>query len=191
MAIESYGILSLVSANRSFLNKKRGIGVAMLRFLCSCGSELDHHGFMGEGRDGRGSVFEIIDGGVAVGAGRVHRAKRGVFVKHALLRLGALVEDERARQADPFAALHGAEFYFGVRGDLFCNGFAFARLDIQLALKDVHGAERPHARLVALDGRKIVRLGCLQKFINAVHGVSSSVFSLLYHARSVKASCRF
>ena len=151
--------------------------------------KFDNNRFVREGRNGCRGVLEVIDGGVAVGARRVHGAKRRVIIQHTLLRFKAIVEDERSCNADPFVALHGAEFHFGIRGDLLCYALAFARLDIQFALKQMHGAERPHARLVSFDGGKIVRFGGFQKFIDTVHGVSSSFF-LLYHARSAKASCR-
>ena len=89
---------------------------------------------MGEGRNGCRGVFEIIDGGIAVRPRRVHGAKRRV-IQHILLRFGAVIENERSGNADPFVALHGAEFHFGVGGDLLCYALAFARLDIQFALK--------------------------------------------------------
>ena len=125
---------------------------------------------MGEGRNGCRGVFEIIDGGIAVRPRRVHGAKRWVIIQHALLRFGAVIEDERSCNADPFVTLHGAEFYFGVRGDLLCYALAFTRLDIQFAFKQMYGAERPHARLGSFDGGKIVRFGGFQKFIDAIHG---------------------
>ena len=128
---------------------------------------------MGEGRNGCRGVFEIIDCGIAVRPRRVHGAKRRVVVQHALLRFGAVIEDEHSCNADPFVALHGAEFYLGVRGDLLCYALAFARLDIQFAFKQMDGAERPHARPVSLDGGKIVRFGGFQKFIDAVYSISS------------------
>ena len=90
---------------------------------------------MGEGRNGCRGVLEVIDGGVAVRPRRVHGAKRRVVIQHALLRFGAVIENERSGNADPFVALHGAELYFGVGFDLLCNALAFARLDIQFALK--------------------------------------------------------
>ena len=135
--------------------------------------KFNDNGFVRERRNGCRGVFEIIDGGVAVRPRRVHGAKRRVVAEHALLRFGAVVEDERSDNADPFVALHGAEFHLGVRGDLLCYALAFTRLDIQFAFKQMYGAERPHARLVSLDGGKIVRLGCFQKFIDAVHNISS------------------
>lgn len=153
--------------------------------------KFDDNRFVREGRDGCRGVLEIIDGGIAVRPRRVHGAKRRVIAEHALLRFGALVENERSGNTDPFVALHSAEFCFGIRGDLLCYALAFACLDIQFAFKHMYGAERPHARLIVFDGGKIVRFGGFQKFIDTVHGVSSSGFSLLYHARSVKASCRF
>ena len=128
---------------------------------------------MQKGRNGRRGVLEIIDGGIAVQPRRVHGAKRRVVAEHALLRLKAVVEDERSGNADPFVTLHGAEFHFGVCGDLLCYALAFTRLDIQFAFKQMYGAERPHARLVSLDGGKIVRFGCFQKFIDAVYNISS------------------
>lgn len=87
---------------------------------------------MGEGRNGCRGVFEIIDGGIAVRPRRVHFAKRRVVIQHALLRFGAVIENERSGNADPFVVFHGAEFHLGVRGDLLCYALAFARLDIQL-----------------------------------------------------------
>lgn len=133
--------------------------------------KFNDNGFVRERRNGCRGVFEIIDGGVAVRPRRVHGAKRRVVAEHALLRFGAVVEDERSRYADPFVALHGAKFHFGVGFDLFCNALAFACLDIQSALKQMDGAERPHMRLVAFNGGEIVRFGSFQKFIDAVHGV--------------------
>ena len=150
--------------------------------------KFDDNRFVRERRNGCRGVFEIIDGGIAVRPRRVHGAKRRVVAEHALLRFGAVIEDERSCNADPFVALHGAEFHLGVRGDLLCYALAFTRLDIQFAFKHMDGAERPHARLVSFDGGKIVCFGGFQKFIDTVHGVSSSDFSLLYHARSAKAS---
>ena len=94
--------------------------------------KFNDNGFVRERRNGCRGVFEIIDGGVAVRPRRVHGAKRRVVAEHALLRLGAVIEDERSCNADPFVALHGAQLYFGVRGDLLCYALAFARLDIQL-----------------------------------------------------------
>ena len=135
--------------------------------------KFDDNRFMGEGRNCCCGVFEIINGGVAVWPRRVHGAKGWVVVQTSLLRFGALVEDERSGNADPFDAFHGANLHFGVRGDLLCYALAFARLDIQFAFKHMYGAERPNARLVFLHGRKIVRLGGFQKFIDAVHGGSS------------------
>ena len=131
---------------------------------------------MREGRNDCRGVFEIIDGGIAVRPRRVHGAKRWVIIQHALLRFGAVIENERSGNADPFVAFHGAEFYFGVHGDLLCYALAFARLDIQFAFKQMGGAEWPHARLVSFDGGKIVRFGGFQKFIDAIHGGSSSGF---------------
>ena len=138
--------------------------------------KFNDNGFVRERRNGCRGVFEIIDGGVAVRPRRVHGAKRRVVAEHALLRFGAVVEDERSDNADPFVALHGAEFHLGVRGDLLCYALAFTRLDIQFAFKHMDGAERPHARLVSFDGGKIVRFGGFQKFIDAIHGVFSSGF---------------
>ena len=135
--------------------------------------KFNDNGFVRERRNGCRGVFEIIDGGVAVRPRRVHGAKRRVVAEHALLRFGAVVEDERSDNADPFVALHGAEFHLGVRGDLLCYALAFARLDIQFAFKQMDGAERPHARLDSFDGGKIVRFGGFQKFIDAIHGGSS------------------
>ena len=97
--------------------------------------KFDDNRFMGEGRNSRRGVLEVTDGGVAVRARYVHGAKRRVIAEHALLRFGALVENECSRNADPFVALHGAKFHLGVGLDLFCNALAFARLDIQFALK--------------------------------------------------------
>ena len=138
--------------------------------------KFNDNGFVRERRNGCRGVFEIIDGGVAVRPRRVHGAKRRVVAEHALLRFGAVVEDERSDNADPFVALHGAEFHLGVRGDLLCYALAFTRLDIQFAFKQMDGAERSHARLVSLDGGKMVRFGGFQKFTDAIHGVSSSGF---------------
>ena len=90
---------------------------------------------MREGRNDCRGVFEIIDGGIAVRPRRVHFAKRRVVIQHALLRFGAVIENERSGNADPFVALHRAYFHFGIRGDLLCYALAFARLDIQFALK--------------------------------------------------------
>ena len=153
--------------------------------------KFDNNRFVREGRNGCRGVLEVIDGGVAVGARRVHGAKRRVIIQHTLLRFKAIVEDERSCNADPFVALHGAKFHFGVGFDLLCNALAFARLDIQFALKQMDGAERPHARLVAFHGGEIVRFGSFQKFIDAVHGSPSSDFSSLYHANNAKASPQF
>ena len=141
--------------------------------------KFDNNRFVGEGRNGCRGVLEVIDGGVAVRARCVHGAKRGVVIQHTLLRLNAVIEDERSCNADPFVALHGAEFHLRVGFDLLCNALAFARLDIQFALKQMHGAERPHTWLVAFHGGEIVRFGSFQKFIDAVQGVSSSGFSSL------------
>ena len=137
------------------------------------GSELNDNRFVREGRNGCRGVFEIIDCGVTVRSRRVHGAKRRVVAEHALLRLGAVIENECSCNADPFVALHGAKFYLGVRGDLLCYALAFTRLDIQFAFKHMYGAERPHAWLVTFDGGKIVRFGGFQKFIDAIHGGSS------------------
>ena len=138
--------------------------------------KFDNNRFVREGRNGCRGVLEVIDGGVAVGARRVHGAKRRVIIQHTLLRLKAVVENECSRNADPFVALHGAKFHFGVGFDLLCNAFAFARLDIQFAFKQMYGAERPHARLVAFHGGEIVRFGSFQKFIDAVHGSPLQIF---------------
>ena len=131
---------------------------------------------MREGRNDCRGVFEIIDGGIAVRPRRVHGAKRWVIIQHALLRFGAVIENELSGNADPFIALHGAEFHLRVGGDLLCYALTFARLDIQFAFKHMYGAERPHARLVSLDGGKIVRFGGFQKSIDTIHGVSSLGF---------------
>ena len=88
--------------------------------------KFNDNGFVRERRNGCRGVLKIIDGGIAVRPRRVHGAKRRVVAEHALLRLGAVIEDERSCNADPFVALHGAEFYFGVRGDLLCYALAFA-----------------------------------------------------------------
>ena len=136
-------------------------------------SKLDYNRFVQKGRNGRRGVFEIIDGGVAVRPRCVHFAQRRVIIQHALLRFGAVIENERSCNANPFVALHGAEFYFGVRGDLLCYALAFARLDIQFAFKQMYGAERPHARLVSFDGGKIVCFDGFQKVIDLFHKYSS------------------
>ena len=164
--------------------KKRGIGIPMPRRLLYTFLKFDNNRFVREGRNGCRGVLDVIDGGVAVRPRCVHGAKRRVIIQHTLLRLKALVEDERSCYADPLVALHGAELYFGVGGDLLCNAFAFARLDVQFAFKQMYGAERPYARLVALNGGEIVRLGGFQKFIDAVQGVSSSYF---FHYITCKA----
>ena len=135
--------------------------------------KINNHRFMREGRNDCRGVFEIIGGGIAVRPRRVHFAKRRVIIQHALLRFSAVIENERSGNADPFIALYGAEFYFGVYGDLLCYALAFARLDIQFAFKQMDGAEWPHARLVSFDGGKIVRFGGFQKFIDAMHSGSS------------------
>ena len=153
--------------------------------------KFDDNRFMREGRDGCRGVLEIIDGGIAVRPRRVHGAKRRVIIQHALLRFGAVIEDERSGNADPFIALHGAEFYFGVRGNLLCNAFAFARLNIQFAFKQMDGAERPHARLISFDGSKIVRFGGFQKFIDAIHGVFSSGFFFIIPRAQRKSKLPF
>ena len=145
---------------------------------------------MGEGRNGCRGVFEIIDGGIAVRPRRVHGAKRRV-IQHILLRFGAVIENERSGNADPFVALHSAEFYFGVRGDLLCYALAFARLDIQFAFKHMYGAERSHARMASLDGGKIVRFGGFQKFIDAIHGVFSSGFFFIIPRAQRKSKLPF
>ena len=146
---------------------------------------------MREGRNGCRGVFEIIGGGIAVRPRRVHFAKRRVIIQHALLRFSAVIENERSGNADPFIALYGAEFYFGVYGDLLCYALAFARLDIQFSLKQMHGAERPHARLVSLDGSEIVRFGGFQKFIDAIHGGSSSGFLFIIPRAQRKSKLPF
>ena len=153
--------------------------------------KFNDNGFVRERRNGCRGVFEIINGGVAVRPRRVHGAKRWVIIQHALLRFGAVIEDERSCNADPFVALHGAEFHFGIRGDLLCYALAFARLDIQFALKQMHGAERPHARLVSFDGGKIVRFGGFQKFIDAIHGVFSSGFFFIIPRAQRKSKLPF
>ena len=153
--------------------------------------KFNDNGFVRERRNGCRGVFEIINGGVAVRPRRVHGAKRWVIIQHALLRFGAVIEDERSCNADPFVALHGAQLYFGVRGDLLCYALAFARLDIQFALKQMHGAERPHARLVSFDGGKIVRFGGFQKFIDAIHGGPSSGFFFIIPRAQRKSKLPF
>ena len=146
---------------------------------------------MRKGRNDCRGVFEIIDGGIAVRPRRVHGAKRWVIIQHALLRFGAVIENERSGNADPFVAFHGAEFHLGVHGDLFCYALAFARLDIQFSLKQMDGAERSHARLVSFDGGKIVRFGGFQKFIDAIHGGSSSGFLFIIPRAQRKSKLPF
>ena len=116
-------------------SKRRGIGIPMPRLGTYTFLKFDNNRFVREGRNGCRGVLEVIDGGVAVGARRVYGAKRRVVAEHALLRLKAIVEDECSCNADPFVALHGAKFHFGVGFDLPCNALAFARLDIQFVLK--------------------------------------------------------
>lgn len=135
--------------------------------------KFDDNRFMGEGRNCCCGVFEIINGGVAVWPRRVHGAKGWVVVQTSLLRFGALVEDERSGNADPFDAFHGANLHFGVRGDLLCYALFFTSLDIQFAFKHMYCSKGPNARLVAFDRRKIVRLGGFQKFIDLFHKYSS------------------
>lgn len=146
---------------------------------------------MRKGRNGCRGVLEVIDGGVAVGARCVYGAKRRVIIQHTLLRFGAVIENECSCNADPFVTLHGAEFHLGVRGDLLCYALAFTRLDIQFAFKQMDGAERPHARLVSLDGGKIVRFGGFQKFIDAIHGVFSSGFFFIIPRAQRKSKLPF
>ena len=116
-----------------YLSEQRGIEFRCPAFYTFL--KFDNNRFVRKGRNGCRGVLEVIDGGVAVGARCVHGAKRRVIVQHALLRFKAVIEDERSRYADPFVALHGAKFHFGVGFDLLCNALAFARLDIQFALK--------------------------------------------------------
>lgn len=153
--------------------------------------KFNDNGFVRERRNGCRGVFEIIDGGIAVRPRRVHFAKRRVVIQHALLRFGAVIENERSGNADPFVVFHGAEFHLGVRGDLLCYALAFTRLDIQFAFKQMDGAERPHARLVSFDGGKIVRFGGFQKFTDAIHGVFSSGFFFIIPRAQRKSKLPF
>lgn len=153
--------------------------------------KFDDNRFMREGRNGCRGVLEIIDGGIAVRPRCVHGAKRRVIIQYALLRFGAVIENERSGNADPFVALHGAEFHLGVRGDLLYYALAFTRLDIQFAFKHMYGAERPYARLVSFDGGKIVRFGGFQKFIDAIHGVFSSGFFFIIPRAQRKSKLPF
>ena len=66
--------------------------------------KFDNNRFVGEGGNGCCGVLEVIDGGVAVEARCVHGAKRGVVIQHTLLRLNAVIEDERSCNADRTAA---------------------------------------------------------------------------------------
>ena len=62
--------------------------------VCVGGSAFNNNRFVGKGRNSRRGVLEVIDGGVAALACRVHGAKRGVVAEHTLLRLKAVVENE-------------------------------------------------------------------------------------------------
>ena len=153
--------------------------------------KFNDNGFVRERRNGCRGVLKIIDGGIAVRPRRVHFAKGRVIIQHALLRFGAVIENECSGNADPFVVFHGAEFHLGVRGDLLCYALAFTRLDIQFAFKQMDGAERPHARLVSFDGGKIVRFGGFQKFTDAIHGVFSSGFFFIIPRAQRKSKLPF
>ena len=126
---------------------------------------------MRERRNRCNGIAEKENGGVAVRSRSIHGAKGRVVVQHTFLRFGAFVEDESAGYSDPLVAFHGAYFHFRITADLFCDVFAFACLDVEFVFEDINGTERSYARLIALNGGKVVSFCGFQKFIDAFHKI--------------------
>ena len=78
-------------------------------------------------------------------------------------------DNELHLDTQPYVILESADFTLGVGGNLTGHRLGFAGLDIQLALKDMGGAERANTRLIALCGGQIISAGRLQKITYFLH----------------------
>ena len=71
--------------------------------------------------------------------------------------------------ADPGTIVEGADFSFWVGQKLTGSRLDLAGLDVELALKNMGGAEGPDPGLITLDSCQIVNTGLFQKITYAFH----------------------
>ena len=111
---------------------------------------------MGKGVHCRRGVLKIIHRRVTVGSRRVHFSERRIVIEHALLSFHTIIEDKHTINANPLVALHSAYCHLWICVNLIGNRFAFTRLYVQLVLKNMSRAERPHPRLVTVHCCKVI-----------------------------------
>src|SRR5699024_8297118 len=66
---------------------------------------------------------------------------------------------------------HRAYFHLGICANLLCDRLAFARLYVQLVLKDMSRAERSYSRLVTIHRCEVICPRILQKLTNLFHKI--------------------
>ena len=113
-------------------------------------------------------VLQIQDLGVAIVL-IVHRSQTWIVIQHGLLGFHAVILHQLGGNTKPHAILESTNLALGVGGNLTGHRLGFAGLDIQLALKDMDGAEWANTRLIALCGGQIVSAGRLQKITYFLH----------------------
>ena len=102
-----------------------------------------------------------------------------------LLRCDTAILNQLAGKAQPPLAVKRADLHAGIGLNLTGDAFAFPRLDVQPALKQINRAERADPRLAAFHGGERICPALFQEFVNLLHmaGTSFSGGALLTRER--------
>ena len=108
-----------------------------------------------------------------------------ILVKHVRLGLNAVVVNGGSSDTYPFTlAVESAYLDFGAGAHLLEAVLCLACLDIELAFKDIHGAEGAHARLTVIYCGEKISVAVFDKIIYLLHLKSSpfkNIAALLYN----------
>ena len=90
-----------------------------------------------------------------------------------LLSFYPLIEYGFSADADPLAAVEGADLKLGICRQLLGDILYKAGLEIEFAFEHVYGTERSYPRLIAVSSRKVVGVCRFKKIIYSLHVCSS------------------